>query len=246
MKKSIITSFVLAALFGSCANQESPVLFQKFYPLSNACDIDEFRDEFFSANAFLDVAWGSPTFVVAFALTNGDTVQQTQGAVGNQVLEPANRNRPVIQQALINYRLSRRLGAQPPEYVVNYTAVIEDESYGVLQLVSPELAVALDGLSPANDFSDFVDVLVDVEFVGEFSASGAPFRTGVLTYPIRAYKSAPPAGVSCTNGFQRFDVDAVSNRAVCLYRGQGFNQIVQPRGPTSNTDCCTAIGAPGC
>lgn len=246
MNKSIVTSLVLAALFGSCANQTSPVLFQKFYPLPANCDADEFRSENVSPNAYLDVAWGRPTFVVGFNLINGDGVNQTQAAVGNQVLEGPGRNRPVVQQVVMNYRLSKRLGAQPPEHVVNMTAVIEEELYGPLQLISPELAEALDGLSPANDLSDTVDVLVDVEFIGEYSASKAPFRTGILTYPIRAYKSAPPAGVSCTNGFQRFDVDLATNQVSCVYRGQNFAQISQPRGPTSNTDCCTAIGAPGC
>lgn len=246
MKKSIITSFVLAALFGSCANQESPVLFQKFYGLGPTCDVTEFRDSTFSPNAYLDVAWGRPTFAIAYSLTEGDEVNQTQINVGTQVLETAQRNRPVISQVLINYRLSRRLGAQPPEYVVNYTAVIEDEVFGRLQIISPELAEALEGLSPANDLSDVVDVLVDVEFVGEYSATRSPFRTGVLTYPIRAYRSAPPAGVSCANGFQRFDVDAATNTVGCLYRGQSFTQLSQPPGPSSTTHCCPAVGAPGC
>lgn len=246
MNKSIVTSLVLAALFGSCANQTSPVLFQKFYPLPANCDADEFRSENVSPNAYLDVAWGRPTFVVGFNLINGDGVNQTQAAVGNQVLEGPGRNRPVVQQVVMNYRLSKRLGAQPPEHVVNMTAVIEEELYGPLQLISPELAEALDGLSPANDLSDTVDVLVDVEFIGEYSASKAPFRTGVLTYPIRAYKSAPPAGVSCTNGFQRFDVDLATSEVSCVYRGQNFAQISQPRGPTSSADCCMAPGSPGC
>lgn len=246
MKKSIVISLVAAALFGSCVNQPHPLLVSKFYPLPATCDITTFQDDLFSPNAFLDVAWGRPTFVVAFALTNGDRVNQSEVSVGNQVLETANRNRPIIQQIVLNYRLSRRLGAQPPEFAINYTAVVEDEAFGQVQLISPELAEALDGLSPANDFSDTVDVLVDVEFIGEFSGSKTPFSTGVLTYPIRAYKSAPPAGVSCTNGFQRFETDSATGAVSCLYRGQSFSQNTQPPGPSSTTQCCPAVGSPGC
>ncbi len=244
MKRTIITTLVLAALCAtSCSNQASPVLFRKYAPLPSNCSVDDIEEKAFTPNGFLDVAWGAPTFIVAFELTRGDEVSQTQGMVGSQTLENENRNRPVIQQAVINYRLSKRLGATPAEFVINYTAVIEDEVLGQLQLLSPDLGQALvDGLTPANDFSDVVDILVDVEFVGEFSASRNPFRTGVLTYPIRAYKSALPAGVSCVNGFQRFDTAPPS----CHYRGQSYTQNVQPSRPQSNSDCCPAVGAPGC
>lgn len=246
MKKSIITSFVLAALFGSCANQATPILTSKFYPLGPTCDITEFRDDFFTPNAYLDIAWGAPSFVVAFELTGGERISQAAVNVGTQVLEPADRDQPVVQQISLNYRLSRRLGAQPPEHLINYTAVVQGDVFGQVQLISPELATALDGLAPANDLSDTVDVLVDVEFLGQFSNSKNPFTTGVLTYPIRVYRSQPPAGVTCTNGFQRFDADPATGAVSCLYRGQSFGQTTQPPGPSSTTQCCPAVGSPGC
>lgn len=242
MKKSILSTLVITSLaLTSCANQTSPVVLEKFYRLGFSCDDKEFENTY-SPNGFLDVAWGSPVFLLAFSITGVEEFTQPELTVGETVLEPENRNQAIIRQAVIRYRPSRPLGASLPEYVVPYTGPTGSNLTGILQVISPELARALtDSLAPNNDFSDVVDVNVDVYFEGEMSRSRSRVTTATVTYPIRAYKSAPT--LSCANGYRRFGVDTATGAVSCVYRGQEFLQGSPP--PTPN-ECCPAAGDPGC
>lgn len=235
------SSLLVLLLASSCANTASPLRIENFYPLGPGCDVSEGGETVISAYGMLDVAAGAPQFFIGVRVSGAQLIQQAPVVVGQVVVEDENRNRPIITQQVINYRLSKRVGGTPREYVLNHTASFTDEGllFDAVQLISPELGVALeDGLTPSNNFDDFVDIQVDLEFTGEYSATRHPFTTGVLTYPIRAYKSAPTT--TCANGFTKFDADP------CQYVGQQYTQLVPPAPPSI---CCTMAGpagGPGC
>ena len=253
--KSLILVGLLA--FTSCSNQSQGFFIAKFYPSGPGCDAFLNVKEGITANGYLDVAAGAPQFFVGVDIQGGDNIVQQPLTVGNSTLERANRNQPLITQMVVTYHLSKKVGTAPKPYVVNASLPFSanGEVFGVFQLISPELGTQLfDGLTPppgpppSSVIEDFVDLLVDVEFKGEFSASKSPFTTGVLTLPIRAYRSLP---LTCTNGYQRFPVDPMSGSIdPCFYTGAAtlvngvpqVTQIVQPLPPT----CCPSVGAPGC
>ncbi|MGV3626031.1 MAG: hypothetical protein ACO1OB_34800 [Archangium sp.] len=249
MKRIILSCLMaLALLSTSCANQTSPIDFEKFYPLGPTCDVGEFVDNFFVANGSLDVAWGNPVYVVAFQLIGSEGFIQPGLTVGDNVLERPNRNEPLVRQIVINYRPSRPLGITPREYVVPYTGITRGNLQGVLQLLSPEVSQALsDTLSPTNDFSDVIDLNIDIRFEGEMTGTHTAISSATMTFPLRVYRSAPPPGFSCANGPRRYSVDAVTGAPSCLYAGQTFGQIRRAPGPfDAATDCCPAAGSPEC
>lgn len=232
----------LGLLASSCANAPYPFRIDAFFPLLPGCDISG-SDGVFTSWGFLDVAAGSPQFFLGVVVTGAENITQSEIVVGSQVLERENRNRPVILQQAINYRLSKRVGATPREYLLNRTASFTEAGEVIMpvQLISPDLGAALvDGLQPSNAMDDFVDIEVDVEFRGEFSATRNKFSTGVLTYPIRAFRSAPTA--VCTNGFVKFETDPATNAAdFCTYVGARYGQTAVPPPPSA----CCAVAGPG-
>lgn len=238
--KSLI--FVGLLAWTSCTNQAQPFFIEKFYPLAPVCDIEAGLERI-AGNGYLDVAANSAQFFIGIKISGAQNVTQKAVTQGSIVLEREDRNRPIVTSQVVNYRLSKRVGATPKPYITNINLPFTEagEIYGAFQLISPDLATALfDGLTPSNTIDDFVDVSVDVEFKGIFSNTQAPFTTGVLTYPIRAYRSNPAA---CANGYVRYPEDpGTGTPDYCNYTGQSFSQIVAPAPPT----CCGAMGAPGC
>jgi hypothetical protein len=172
------------------------------------------------------------------------------------VLEiPTELANAIINQMVVTYRLSKRVGGTPKPYVVNMSGPFSEA--GVLlinvQLISPELGTALfDGLipppgpAPSSVVDDFVDVLADVEFRGTYSNSGHAFTTGSLTYPIRAFRSLP---VTCPAGpgglpfpYERFPLaPTLGAPDPCGYGGQLLSQLAVPAPPT----CCSAASPAG-
>lgn len=237
----------------SCANQSEGFYIAKFYPLGAGCDHSAYVSSSIAGNGYLDVAAANPQFFVGLRIIGGDKIVQPTIKVGEAVLENENRNRPIVTQQVVNYRLSKRVGAAPKPYITNITIPFSDngEIVGAFQLISPDLGAQLydglapsPGVAPSSVIEDFVDINVDVEFKGEFSASRSTFTTGTLTFPIRAYRSNPTA---CTNGFQPMTTaTAAADGGVefvvdpCQYVGQSFSQLVQPAPPSA---CCLQ---PGC
>ena len=234
-----IKSLLFAGLlFTSCANQTEPISIAKFHLLGPGCDTVTFEKTSFISNGFLDVAAGNAQFFVGLSITGGENIQQNEVLVGGSILEQKNRNRPLVLQQVINYRLSKRVGGLPKPYITNMNVpFVAGKAILGTQLISPELALALfeglapsPGQAPSSVVDDFVDILVDVEYKGEFSASKHSFSTGVLTFPIRAYRSNPMA---CMNGFQKTPKDP------CEYVGQSTSQLVPPKPPAA---CCAVAG----
>ena len=241
--KSLLLTAALAVTT-SCANQTENFFVERFYPLNPGC-IDTDPDEFISPNGYLDVAAGNPQFFIGMKITGAQNIQQREVAVGDTILERENRNRPIINQQVINYRLSKRVGSAPKPYITNFNVPFSEDGavFGPIQLISPELGAALfdnltasSGAAPSSVIEDFVDIQVDVEFKGEFSASRAPFTTGTLTYPIRAYRSNP---VACAPGdtFVPFNLTSTFESDVCRYAGQSSNQLEKPPLPR----CCRSF-----
>ncbi|MDP2276386.1 MAG: hypothetical protein Q8K32_36945 [Archangium sp.] len=241
--KSLLLSAALVVVT-SCANQTEPFYVERFYPLNVNC-VNTDPDEFISPNGYLDVAAGNPQFFIGMKITGAQKIEQEEVSVGATILERTDRNRPIINQQVINYRLSKRVGSTPKPYITNFNVPFSKEGavFGPIQLISPELGAALfDGLAPSpgaapsSIIEDFVDIQVDVEFKGEFSGSRAPFTTGMLTYPIRAYRSNP---VACAAGdtFVPFAVTPAFESDQCRYAGQSSSQLIRPALP----QCCGSI-----
>ena len=259
LKSSLMLMGALATLsWLSCTNASNEFRIAKFYPVGPGCDGATFKDDFLIGNGYLDVAAGSPTVVVGIQLSGAQNVTQSSVSVGNTLLERENRNRPLITSMIVNYRLSKRVGPTPKPYIQYVTLPFTDdgEIFGPFQILSPELGQALfDGLTPSsgtpptNTVEDFVDIQMDVEFKGEWSATKNGFSTGVLTYPVRAYRSNPR---SCDpNGFIRFNeqtpavlfpdggVEVPPVYDPCSYVGFQFHQLSTPPAPSV---CCANTG----
>lgn len=240
-----IKSLVLVGLlsFTSCANSSEPFFVQEFFPLEAGCGLDQ-QGTSVTTWGFLDVAAGSPQFFVGVVIGGAEKIRQNELAVGSSTLELEDRNRPIITQQSITYKLSKRVGGTPKPYLTNRTMSFSQEGtiIGPIQLISPELGTALfDGLTPSNGLDDIVDITAEVSFTGEFSATRHPFSTGVLTYPIRAFRSSPAA--MCGNGFVKFPTDMGTGEVDgCRYIGQQIGQTVPPAPPAT---CCTSMGAAG-
>lgn len=248
--KSLIVIGLLALT--SCANQDEGFYIAKFFPLGSGCDVTKSTDVF-TASGYLDVAANSPQFFIGVRIAGAENIRQPSVSVGSStLLERENRNRPVIKQQVITYRLSKKIGGTLKPYITNFGASFSASGEALIstQLISPELGTALfDGLlpppgpAPSAVVDDFVDVLVDVEYKGEMSADKHPISTGVLTYPIRAYRSLP---VACANGapYQKFSADLTvpSGLDACNYTGQSYLQLVAPPPPK----CCAGTGTQGC
>lgn len=243
MKRIILSSLlVVAMLASSCANQSSPLTFEKFYPLGAECKTEEFVGTYYAANGNLDVATGNPFYLVAGLITGVEGFTQTPVQVGDTIIERGNRDQARIRQAVIKYRTSRPVGASLTEYVIPITGSPDADLTVRLQLISPQLAEALvSTLTPANDFSDVIDISVDVQFEGEMTGSRSKVTTATVTFPIRAYKSAPALVCPPGERYRRFALDEMSAAPGCLYAGQTFDQAFVPKSPT-----CCVDGTEGC
>ena len=247
--KSLIVGGLLA--FTSCANQAEPFYISNLFPLSTNCGTDKFNGN--APNGYLDVAAGAPQFFIGAQVVGGKGLKQAEVKVGAAVLETENRNRPIITQVVVTYRLSKRVGATPKPYITNLTLPFNgvDTVTAVIQLISPDLGTQLfdgltpsPGVAPSSVIEDFVDISADVEFKGELSGTRTPFATGTLTYPLRAYRSNP---TGCSAGFQPFtSAGAAADGGVayvtdpCQYVGQSITQNHKPAPPSA---CCPG---PGC
>jgi hypothetical protein len=242
--------FVGLLAFTSCANQTEGFSISKFYPLAPGCDIVTNQKDTVAGNGFLDVAAGSAQFFIGVDIVGAENIQQEAVAVGTTSLERENRNRPLITQQVVTYRLSKPVGRAPKPYLTNISLPFNEtgEVIGGIQLISPDLATQLfDGLTPpagpapSGAIEDFVDIFCEVEFKGEFSATKTPFTTGTMTFPIRAYRSLPnpcPAGI----GYLRFADDPTTAKPdFCNYAGMSTTQLIAPSPPV-----CCPVGSLGC
>lgn len=248
----------MAALATSCTNQSLPFAIEKFFPLSagadtGSCQLPTEIDTVALSGGSLDVAAGTPQFFAGVRIFTTSTGSGATAVVlkGGEVLEPANRNRPIVTQQVISYRLSKRLGAAPKPFIINRnlsftTAGIIDAP---IQLISPDLGTQLfDGLTASKTLDDVVDIQVDVEFKGVYAATQSPFATGTLTFPIRAFRSQPDPCAGTTQ-YKRFPfhvdpLDGTSAPDLCAYAGQQNGVVTLPT-PPNPADCC-APGTVGC
>ncbi len=253
----IRTAMLLSmGLIAGCANQVEPVTIEMFYQLgtdgTNQQSCLAIEKPVRATAGSLDVAAGSPQFILAVRLA----ISKEYGAQGlalktGEVLEAAKRNRPVITQQVITYRLSKRLGAAPKPFITNRTLQFTSDlqSFDMpIQFISPEFGAQLfDGLTASKTLDDSVDIQADVEFKGELSATKTPFDTGIVTFPIRAFRSQPDPCAG-TGEYRRFPfaVDSMSGTAVdeCRYVGQQVGVIFLPA-PPNPADCCVP-GSVGC
>lgn len=210
-------TIMLAALFlvaAGCAPNPSSFRIEKFYSIADECDAETNRESTFSPNGFLDVAPSAPQFFVGVAISGAELIVQPPTTVGGRVIEPENRDRPLLKQQVISYRFSKPgLSAKP--YITNFSAPFSADGtvFGAIQLISPDLSLLLE--DNAGPIEEAFDLFVDVEFTGIMSGSGTAISTGKATYPIKVFKSSSAA---CTNPLAN----------ACRYVGQSTNQLSPP------------------
>lgn len=251
MNDKRLTLIIVATLaLAGCANEAQPFYIEKLQPFEPDCSSD-FDSIYFTSGGSLDVAAGAPQFLALAKVapfTDNSGPQEVAFRTG-EVLELEGRNRPVIHQVVVNYRLSRRLGATPREYVQNLTTPLDENGKALftVQLISPDLGTLLfDSLTPSNDLEDAVDLTVEVEMTGLYESTGNAFTSGVYSYPIRVFRSNPTACVDnpatpAVERFQRIPPNGLGGSG-CEYVGQSFSQNF-PKPPPST--CCTP-GTSGC
>lgn len=210
-------TIMLAALFlvaAGCSPNPSSFRIEKFYSIADECDAESNLESTFSPNGFLDVAPSAPQFFVGIEISGAQLIAQPATSVGGRIIEPENRDRPLLKQQVISYRFSKAgLSAKP--YVTNFSAPFSDEGtiFGAIQLISPDLSLLLE--DNAGPIEEAFDLFVDVEFTGIMSGSGTAISTGKSTYPIKVFKSS---GMACTK--------TLAN--ACRYLGQSTYQLLPP------------------
>ncbi|MFZ5446231.1 MAG: hypothetical protein ACOZQL_39960 [Myxococcota bacterium] len=243
MNNRLMPLICVALMTAGCANTTHPVYIEKLQPFTEECGAENDTD-YYSPGGTLDVAAGAPQFLIVAQVKSleGSGAPELALRTG-EVLDQANRNRPQLNQAVINYRLSKRLGATPKEFVQNVNVPLSADGMAVVpvQLISPDLGTLLfDSLTPSNDFDDVVDVTVELEFTGVYSATQTPLTTGVYTYPVRAFRSAPTVTCTAPQRFVRAPLNM--NGVNCSYAGQTTRPDQIAPMPSS---CCTP-GSAGC
>ncbi len=248
---STLTLTVLAGLSASCSNQAQPFAVERFIPL-NGC-ATETDETIFISGGSLDVAAGSPQFFLGVRITSSNNLAGPDPITlrNGEILEQGGRNPPIITQQVVTYKLSRRLGSTPKPFTTAVSLPFGTDGFilSPIQIISAEFGAQLfDGLTPSPTLEDFVDIEAQVEFKGEFATTRTPFTTGTLSFPIRAFRSAPTA---CGSGqqFKRFPfldpndmVTVPTPPNFCRYAGQLYGVITTPLPPTA---CCTP-GTVGC
>lgn len=244
MSRILLIAFLTFALAG-CVNQVQPIRMTRFVPLLEGCALVE-GDTVLLPGGTLDVAAGGPQFTVGVEMRGEGFTQPGLKLRTGEVLEGTTGSRPIITEFVIDYRLSRRIGPTPKQFVqkVNLPAIGGGQLIirGPLNLVSADLAdILVNGLTPSNAMDDFVDIEVDVTANGEISDSRAPISAGTLTFPLRVFRSAPTA---CTT-YKRFpQVDPnTMGPDYCRYVGQEYGNVTSPALPTA---CCATPTEPGC
>lgn len=234
--KNRVMMLLLSALGASaCSNASQNFYIQEMMPVT----CTEPSPEVFISSGSLDVASGGAQFFVWAYISSLDSPRAPAVELGSYTLEAEGRNTPLVTTQTVTYKLSKRLGATPKPYITSRaTPFIDGKVTTRVQLISPDLATLLfDSLTPTNDLEDFVDITAEVEFSGEFSATKSPFRTGVFSFPIRAYRSNPTASCTAPTRFLRIDP------TTCRYVGQTDNSADLALPPTT---CCTPGVTPGC
>jgi hypothetical protein len=212
-----------------CAPQPTPLRIDRFAPMDEAtCTVTD--DETLIATAgTLDVAPGNtPSFIVGISISGGaDFVTPAVTLNGGQVLEPENRNRPILNQVVTSYVAKPASGLKLPTSVTSRSFPLTEDGklLTAIELISPDVATELaDVVQPGDD----IELTVTVEIRGYLSGNRAAVTTGPLAFPLRVIKTDPS---TCT----------VRQPAAgqCLYPGQ--------LSATNRSVCCEELlGASGC
>ncbi|MFO0594175.1 MAG: hypothetical protein U0228_02695 [Myxococcaceae bacterium] len=254
MKRTIIPLLLAVSLVSAgCVNQVQPIHINRLTPLTaekGPCEFPAMDETAQVGSVTLDVAAGRPQVAVGLEVT-GTSYSAPGVRVTNVDLEPKGGGAPVLKEMVVTYRLSRRIGAQPKPFhsllLLSFApGTSELLARGPVPLLSDEIGQLLtDGLTGSATLDDSVDVLADIEVLGEITNSKQPITTGTVTLPIHVVKSLPTTTCTPPQVFQRFPfkaADANMTTDTCHYIGQTYWKFGSAPVPSV---CCNP-GDEGC
>lgn len=200
MNRVLYSSLFLGALALSCAPQSGLLYVDHFFSADpDVCAAGGAADAPVGSGV-LDLAPGGvPEFHVGLVvLSSGEfhTQEITVNDESSTILEPADRNRPILDRVTFSYEKSPSSLKLPKGTVEVARLVRPDEDgsavYDNVNLLSQEAGEALlDGLG----VGDTADLVVTVEVQGYMSGSGNRISTGEMDFPIRViYSDAAECG----------------------------------------------------
>ncbi len=183
----------LMAAGSGCAPNSGPIYISRFLPMPDDCNFGTAAVAgVFKSGGSLDVAPGAPQYFVALELAGGANVQSTAVTGGGQTIEPANRNRAIINEFVITYTSTPKVTNLPTKEYHLATSVRFDSTTNIadmgINLLSPEASQALDGIETGKSYR----LIVTINGIGSMSGSGGRFTTGETTFPITVYKGEYP------------------------------------------------------
>lgn len=226
MKRLLFASLLLA-LGSTCAPTPGPLYISRLYRGDLTC-VAKPADKNFMYQGTLDVAPGSARYYLAIQVAGAENLTSAPlDTTAGVKLEPANRERIVLDQLVINYSSPKLRGFKEWVQPVNFIMDAKELAiaYGVFQLISPQAAQILDGLPASNDPADRTTLNVSLEFRGHTTGTNSALTTGKTTYPIQVLRSELG---TCTSAYQ-----SVLEGSPCFYPGMEGGTLV----------CCD--GTPG-
>lgn len=230
--KRILTLMVVMMWATGCAPVPTPLQIDRFAPIDEtACTVTD--DETLIATAgTIDLApGGTPSFILGISVSGGaDFTTPPITLSDGRLLEPENRNRPVLNQIVMSYVAKPASGLRLDAAQVSRSLPLTTDGtvLGAIELLSPQVATELaDKVQPGDD----IELTVSVEIRGYMSGDRSAVTTGALAFPLRIIKTDP---ASCAGAIRQ------PAAGQCLYPGQYT--------PTSRSVCCTDLlpGTSGC
>ncbi|WP_223636786.1 hypothetical protein [Corallococcus sp. EGB] len=184
--KPIIIAAALALGLCSCTESSPVVQITSIKLPSATCTVES--DAPGIARGSLDVSVGR-SYVLAFLVNN--TYAQTAVDIGETPLEPGDgtggAGTAFVKTLRLSYATSPNINL--PSGTVNYTAGLSPSSEGNILVANLLTAEASQKLADSVALGQSVEVSINVQFAGEFSASNKKFETNEVVYSFTAYKS---------------------------------------------------------
>jgi hypothetical protein len=223
-------SLTALLLLAACAPSSLPMRIERFLQVDGA-SCKSVKEAAESNGGKLDVApGGTPRYLVGLLITGGDSFTTPAYVLtGNRPLEPADRNRPILDRLVLRYRTQASWGRDLSSVQISRTIPFDDQGMAIdtVNLISPALAELLvHNVLPGSD----AELIVSVEARGYMSGDRSQISTGELNFPLLVTATDV---ADCPSGGPIVQ----PTPGACLYPGQDAISV-----------CCDQLGQqfPGC